>query len=116
MNTHLSEALDGVEVVKGASQENAEVGRFSGNARRVRDAFVKQGDREARYVAMMLLGAAYAFGLFHALLLFRAGQINIGAVVAYFGLLRMLAFPTSTSTIAYSHISLGISSARRSLD
>ncbi len=116
MNTHLSEALDGVEVVKGASQENAEVSRFARNARLVRDAFVKQGDREARYVAMMLLGAAYAFGLFHALLLFRAGQINIGAVVAYFGLLRMLDFPTFASTFAYSQISLGISSARRILD
>ena len=116
MNTHLSEALDGVEVVKGASQENAEVQRFAKNARRVRDAFVKQGDREARYVAMLLLGAAYASGLFHALLLFRAGQINIGAVVAYFGLLRMLDFPTFASTFAYSQISLGISSARRILD
>ncbi len=116
MNTHLSEALDGIEVVKGASQENAEVSRFAGNARGVRDAFVKQGDLEARYVAMLLLGAAYAFGLFHALLLFRAGQINIGAVVAYFGLLRMLDFPTFASTFAYSQISLGISSARRILD
>src|SRR5512138_1150824 len=116
MNTHLSEALDGIEVVKGASQEKAEVNRFVQNAQRVRDAFVKQGDREARYVAMLLLGAAYAFGLFHALLLFRAGQINIGAVVAYFGLLRMLDFPTFASTFAYSQISLGISSARRILD
>ncbi|HLO32439.1 MAG TPA: ABC transporter ATP-binding protein, partial [Anaerolineales bacterium] len=116
MNTHLSEALDGVEVVKGASQEHAEVNRFARNARRVRDAFVKQGDLEARYVAMLLLGAAYAFGLFHALLLFRSGQINLGAVVAYFGLLRMLDFPTFASTFAYSQISLGISSARRILE
>src|SRR5512142_397289 len=116
MNTHLSEALDGVEVVKGASQEEAEVSRFARNARRVRDAFVKQGDREARYVAMLLLGATYAVGLVHSLLLFRLGEINIGAVVAYFGLLRMLDFPTFASTFAYSQISLGISSARRILD
>jgi len=116
MNAHLSEALDGVEVVKGASQENAEVGRFGNNARHVRDAFVKQGDLEARYVAMLLLGAAYALGLFHALLLFRAGLINIGAVVAYYFLLEMLRFPTFASTFAYSQISLGISSARRILD
>ena len=116
MNTHLSEALDGIEVVKGASQENAEVNHFARNARRFRDAFVKQGDLEARYVAMLLLGCAYAFGLFHALLLFRTGQINIGAVVAYFGLLRMLDFPTFASTFAYSQISLGVSSARRILE
>ncbi|RPI94747.1 MAG: ABC transporter ATP-binding protein [Chloroflexi bacterium] len=116
MNTHLSESLDGVEVVKGASQENAEVDRFVVNAQRVRAAFVKQGDLEGRYVAMLLLGSAYAFGLFHALLLFRSGQLDLGAVVAYFGLLRLLEFPTFVSTFAYSQISLGISSARRILE
>ena len=116
MNTHLSESLDGVEVVKGASQENAEVDRFVMNASRVRNAFVKQGDLEGRYVAMLLLGCAYAFGLFHALLLFRSGALNLGAVVAYFGLLRLLEFPTFVSTFAYSQISLGISSARRILE
>jgi len=116
MNTHLSESLDGVEVVKGASQENAEVDRFVVNASRVRDAFVQQGDLEGRYVAMLLLGSAYAFGLFHALLLFRNGLINTGDVVAYFGLLMLLQFPTFVSTFAYSQISLGLSSARRILD
>jgi len=116
MNTHLSESLDGVEVVKGASQENAEVDRFVMNASRVRDAFVRQGDLEGRYVAMLLLGSAYAFGLFHALLLFRSGQIDLGAVVAYFGLLMLLQFPTYVSTFAYSQISLGLSSARRILE
>lgn len=116
MNTHLSESLDGVEVVKGASQENAEVDKFVMNASRVRDAFVKQGDLEGRYVAMLLLGSAYAFGLFHALLLFRSGLVDLGDVVAYFGLLLLLGFPTFVSTFAYSQISLGISSARRILD
>src|SRR6266508_3429248 len=116
MNTHLSESLDGVEVVKGASQEDAEVDRFVMNASRVRDAFVKQGDLEGRYVAMLLLGSAYAFGLFQALLLFRSGQLNLGEVVGYFGLLRLLDFPTFVSTFAYSQISLGLSSARRILE
>jgi len=116
MNTHLSESLDGVEVVKGAAQENEEVDRFVVNARRVRDAFVQQGDLEGRYTAMLLLGSAYAFGLFHALLLFRDGTLDVGAVVAYFGLLRLLDFPTFVSTFAYSQISSGLSSARRILD
>jgi len=116
MNTHLSESLDGVEIMKGAAQEGAEVDRFVSNARRVRDAFVMQGDLEGRYIAMLLLGAAYAGGLVHALLLFRAGTINLGAVIAYFGLLRLLEFPTFTSTWAYSQISSGLSSARRILE
>ena len=116
MNTHLSESLDGVEIMKGAAQEGAEVDRFVSNARRVRDAFVMQGDLEGRYIAMLLLGAAYAGGLVHALLLFRAGTINLGAVIGYFGLLRLLEFPTFTSTWAYSQISSGLSSARRILE
>jgi ATP-binding cassette subfamily B protein len=116
MNTHLSESLDGVEIMKGAAQEGAEVERFVANARLVRNAFVKQGDLEARYIANLLLGLAYAAGLVHALLLFRAGTIDIGAVIAYFGILRLLEFPTFTSTWAYSQISSGLSSARRILD
>ena len=116
MNTHLSESLDGVEVVKGAAQEEEEVDRFVVNARRVRDTFVRQGDLEGRYISMLLLGSAYAFGLFHALLLFRSGMLDVGAVVGYFGLLRLLEFPTFVSTFAYSQISSGISSARRILD
>ncbi len=116
MNTHLSETLDGVEIMKGAAQEGAEIERFVTNARRVRSAFVRQGDLEARFLPNLLLGMAYALGLVHALLLFRAGSINIGGVVAYFGLLRMLEFPTFASTFAYTQISLGLSSARRILE
>jgi ATP-binding cassette subfamily B protein len=116
MNTHLSESLDGVEIMKGAAQEESEVSRFGLNAQRVRDAFVQQGDLEARYVAMLLLGMAFATGLVHALFLFRAGLIDLGAVVAYFGMLQLLGFPTFTSTWAYSQISSGLSSARRILE
>lgn len=116
MNTHLSEALDGVEIMKGAAQEGAEIERFVTNARRVRDAFVRQGDLEARFLPNLLLGITYAVGLVHALLLFRDGLLNTGGVVAYFGLLRMLEFPTFASTFAYTQISLGLSGARRILE
>lgn len=116
MNTHLSESLDGVEIMKGAAQEEAEVDRFVTNARRVRDAFVQQGDLEARYIAMLLLGLAFAGGLVHSLFLLRQGLIDVGAVVGYFGMLQLLGFPTFTSTFAYSQISLGMSSARRILE
>jgi len=116
MNTHLSESLDGVEIMKGAAQEEAEVDRFVTNARRVRDTFVAQGDLEAKYIAMLLLGLAFAGGLVHSLFLYRAGLINVGAVVGYFGMLQLLGFPTFVSTFAYSQISSGISSARRILE
>ena len=116
MNTHLSEALDGVEMMKGAAQEGAETDTFITNARRVRHFFVRQGDIEARFLPMLWLGLAYAAGLFHALLLFRQGSLDTGGVVAYFGLLRMLEFPTFTSSFAYTQISSGISGARRILE
>src|SRR3990172_12341900 len=87
MNTHLSESLDGVEIMKGAAQEGAEVERFVTNSRRVRDAFVQQGDLEARVLPHLLFGLTYSIGLVHALLLLRAGLLNTGGVVAYFGLL-----------------------------
>jgi ATP-binding cassette subfamily B protein len=69
MNTHLAEALDGVEIMKGAAQEGAEIETFVTNARKVRNAFVRQGDIEARFVPNLLMGLVYAGGLFHALLL-----------------------------------------------
>jgi len=116
MNTHLSEALDGVEIMKGAAQEDAEIDRFVTNARRVRDAFVRQGDLEARFLPNLFLGMTYAIGLVHALFLFRDGLITTGGVVAYFGLLVMLGFPTFASTFAYTQISLGLSGARRILE
>lgn len=116
MNSHLSESLDGVETVKGAAQENAEVDRFVLNAKRVRDSFIKQGDIEARFVAFLLYGIAIAAGLTHALLLFQQGLLNTGQVIGYFGLLRMLDFPTFTSTWAYTQVSMGLSSARRILE
>ncbi|HTX91247.1 MAG TPA: ABC transporter ATP-binding protein [Anaerolineales bacterium] len=116
MNTHLSEALDGIETLKGAAQENSEVGRFDVNARRLRDNTIRQGDVEARFVPLLLFFIALAVGLMHAILLYRAGILNVGDVVAYFGILLMLDFPTWTSIWAYSQISSGISSARRILE
>jgi ATP-binding cassette subfamily B protein len=105
-----------VEIMKGAAQEGAETETFVTNARRVRNAFVQQGDIEARFIPNLMMGLVYAGGLFHALLLFRAGVINTGDVVAYFGLLRMLEFPTFASAAAYTQMSLGVSGARRILD
>jgi ATP-binding cassette, subfamily B, bacterial len=116
MNTHLSEALDGVETVKGAAQEDAEVKRFEVNAHRLRNNTVRQGDVEARFIPLLLFFIALAAGLLHAILLYRAGILNVGDVVAYFGILLMLDFPTWTSIWAYSQISSGISSARRILE
>ncbi len=116
LNTRLAEALDGIETVKGAAQEQFETKAFYGNARRYRDASVRQGDIEARFLPLLLLSLALGFGLMHALLLFRMGILDVGSVIAYFGILLMLDFPTWTSMWAYSQISLGLAGARRILE
>lgn len=116
LNTRLAEALDGIETVKGASQEAAEVNRFEGNVAQYRNAAVRQGDVEARFLPLLLFSVALAGGLFHALLLFRQGLLNPGDVVGYFGLILMLDFPTFTSLWAYSRISSGLAGARRILE
>jgi ATP-binding cassette, subfamily B, bacterial len=116
LNTRLTEALDGIETVKGSSQERAEVERFDTNAGRYRNAAVRQGEVEARFVPLLLFSIALAAGLLHALLLNRAGILDTGQVVAFFGLLLMLDFPTFASLWAYSQISSGLAGARRILE
>jgi ATP-binding cassette, subfamily B, bacterial len=116
LNSRLAESLDGIETVKGMAQEKNEVGLFRKNASRYRDAFVRQGNVEARFIPLLLLGLAEAGGLLHALYLFNQGLINIGDVVAYFTLLQLFGFPTFVSLFSYAQVSLGMASARRVLE
>ncbi|MEA5077837.1 MAG: ABC transporter ATP-binding protein [Anaerolineaceae bacterium] len=116
LNTRLSESLDGIETVKGSAQEGREIGMFRKNVWLYRDASVDQGKVESRFLPLLLFYMSLAAGLLHALLLFRAGQLNIGGVVGYFGLLLMLDFPTFSSMWAYSRISLGLAGAKRILE
>ncbi len=116
MNTRLAEAIDGIETVKGAAQEKAEVSRFGVVARRFRDAYVHQGDVEARFVPLLLLGLTNAFGFIHAIYLYRQGLLAIGDIIAYMGLLQLLGFPTFVSLFAYAQVSTGISAAHRILE
>jgi ATP-binding cassette subfamily B protein len=116
LNTRLAEALDGIETVKGMAQEKSEVNLFKKNAARFRDAYVRQGDVEARFLPLLLQGLVTAGGLIHSLILFRQGLLSTGDVLAYFGLLQLFGFPTFASLFAYSQVSLGIASARRILE
>jgi ATP-binding cassette subfamily B protein len=116
MNTHLSEVLDGIEVVKGAAQEQEEGERFTTNARTYRHAFVRQGNVQARYLPLLLLGLTTAAAFIHALILNRSGALDLGQVVAYVSLTQLFRFPTFVSIFAYTQVSLGIAGARRILD
>jgi ATP-binding cassette subfamily B protein len=116
LNSRLAEAVDGIETVKSAAEEENEVGLFASNARNYRDKEVRQGDVEARFLPLLLMGLAQAGGLYHAITLYQQGLILVGDVVAYFGLLSLLGFPTFVSLFAYSQVSLGIAGARRILE
>jgi ATP-binding cassette subfamily B protein len=116
MNAVLAEAIEGIETVKGASQEEREGNRFLRVVSKWRDAFVVQGDIEAFYIPLLLLGLVQAGGLLHSLLLFRAGAIDVGDVIAFNGLLLLFGFPTFAAQWAYSRVASGVASARRILE
>jgi ATP-binding cassette subfamily B protein len=116
LNAGLSEALDGIETVKGAAQEPQEVERFEHNALAYRHASVRQGDIEARFLPLLLMGITETLGFMHALFLQRAGVISIGQVVSFMVLLQLFGFPTFVSIFSYSQVALGLASAKRILE
>ncbi len=116
MNTHLAEAIDGIEVVKGHAQEVAEADRFGSLASDSRNAFVRQGDVEARFLPLLLMGIAEAAALLQALLLYQRGVLDVGEVVGFFGMIQLFGFPTFVSLYAYSQVALGMASSRRILE
>lgn len=116
MNARLAESLEGLEVVKGAAQERKEVRAFNGLADLVRDRFIDQGEFEARYLSIFLLGITYAGGLWHAAALFQAGTIGEGQVVAFLGLISLFQFPVFISLFSTARIASGYASAARILE
>lgn len=116
MNATLAQSIEGIETVKGMAQEQTEIGHFTRMANGVRNAFVKQGALEAKYYPLLLYGIATGTSFWHALVLLQAGQISVGDVVAYVGLIQLFSFPVFISLLAYSQASSGISSGRRILE
>jgi ATP-binding cassette subfamily B protein len=116
LNTRLAEALDGIETVKGAAQERIEIGRFEGNAAEHRQAFVRQGELEARFIPLLLLGFASAGAFLHAIILYRQGLLQVGQVIAYVSLMELYGFPTFAALLGYSQVALGMAGARRLLE
>jgi len=116
LTSRLAEAVDGIETVKGMAEEASEVSLFTSNAKRFMKNEVRQGDVEARFLPILLMGLTQVGGLFQAIILFQRGLLEVGDIAAYYGLLGLLGFPTFVSLFAYSQVSLGIASARRILE
>ena len=82
----------------------------------MRDLFVKQGEIEARYLPLLLLGFALTGAFAHGLWLVSRGQLSIGELVAYMGLMGVLRFPAFISIFTFSLVQMGIAGARRILE
>lgn len=116
MNADVAESLDGLQVVKGAAQEENEQIHFNKLADEVSHNFIEQGKIEARYIPMFLFGLAMAAGFAHAVILYNQGLIESGTVVSFMGQLSLFGFPVFTSISSFSQAALGYASAGRILE
>ncbi|HYN89917.1 MAG TPA: ABC transporter ATP-binding protein, partial [Ardenticatenaceae bacterium] len=116
MNAGLTEAVAGIEVVKGFAQEPEEERRFSQDARAYRDSFVQQGRIEARSLPLLVYGVAIGLAFGHALLLFLDGRLSVGQVITYMALLNNLRMPMHFLLRVGSVVQQSVASARRVLD
>ncbi|MFX1596489.1 MAG: ABC transporter ATP-binding protein [Promethearchaeota archaeon] len=116
MNATLNEALTGIEVVKATAQETREGQKYFENANNYRNAYVEEGDIEAKYLPILILALTITGGLIHAIILNFMGLMNIGQIIGYLGLLALLRFPTFISIFVFAIIRLAISSAQRLLE
>ena len=116
INASLNEALSGIEVVKGSTQEAYELEKYLDFAKKYRDAYVKQGRIQAKYMPILFLGLLITVGLAHSLILFNLGLIEIGQIISYIGLLDLLYFSTFISIFVFAMIKLAGSSAKRLLE
>jgi ATP-binding cassette subfamily B protein len=115
LNAGLTEAVAGIEVVKGFAQEPQEQRRFSDSARSYRDAFVRQGRVEARSLPLLVYGLAVGLAFGHALLLYRGGFVSVGQIITYMALLNNLRMPMRFLLNVFSIIQQSVASARRVL-
>jgi ATP-binding cassette subfamily B protein len=115
MNADLAEAVAGIEIVKANVMERYEWDKFTLNAGKYRDLFVKQREIQARYWPMLVFSISWAIAFFHALLVWNAGRITLGEVVAFMGLFGALRFATFISLFSFDLAQLGIAGAKRIL-
>jgi len=116
MNAGLAEAISGIEIVKANVQERYEWLKFTGDARIFRDYFVRQGEIQARYLPMLAFTLAWAGSFLHGLLLWRGGNLTLGEVIAFIGLVGTLRFPTFISIFTFNLVQMGVAGARRILE
>ena len=116
MNAGLAEAIAGIETVKANVRERYEWKKFTQNARTYRDYFIKEGVIKARYLPMLVFSLAWAGAFLHALTLWQAGEITMGQVITFMGLVGLYRFISFISIFSFNLVQLGLASAERILE
>ncbi len=127
MNSILNETLHGAEVVKGLTLEDYETKKYLTKASAYRDALIKQGIIEAKYLPILLMSVIVVIGLGHGVLI-NLGYIEpfihdlvekpfqLGDIIAYITLLVSLRRPTFISLWTFQIMRYAKSAAERLLE
>lgn len=116
VNAGLNETITGIEVVKAMVQEAQEKKKFINSAGLYRDIFVKQGRIQARYLPILFFGFAQVIAFALGLYFLSLGQLTVGQLVAYMGLMGVLQFPAFISIFTFSLVQMGLAGAERILE
>jgi len=116
MNATLNETLTGIEVVKGTVQEAQEIEKYFSMAKSYRDAYIEQGRIQAKYLPILFLSISLTLAFAHAITLNFFNLMSIGEIIAYYGLIAQLRFPTFISIFVFAIIRLAASSSERLLN
>jgi ATP-binding cassette, subfamily B, bacterial len=115
MNAGLEETITGIEVVKATAQEFYEKRKFANNARLYRDHFVQNGQIQALYLPPLLMAVAMVGAFLQGVFLYTHGQLSIGNLIAFMGLMALLQIPTINSIFTFTLLQLGVAGANRIL-
>ena len=116
LNAGLEETISGIEVVKASAQEVFERRKYGDNATRLRNAFVAQGEIEARYLPLLFYALAVGGSFLQSMLLYQRGLLTIPQIISLLWLVGILRFPTFISIFTFSIVQSGLASAERILE
>jgi len=116
MNSNLNESLSGIETVKGNAQESTETIKYYMSAQKYKDYYIQEGKVRAKYLPILFYALSLTIGLFHSIILYFDGAIDIGGIIGYFGLLTQYRFPINISVFVFSIVKLATAGAERLLE
>jgi ATP-binding cassette subfamily B protein len=116
MDAMLNETLTGIDLVKAMAREGEEKRKYIVHTTLYRDAIIKEGQIQAKFLPLFYVAIAVTVGMVHGLVLKQLNLVEIGQVISYLGLLANLRFPTNVSIFALSMIREAQSSAERLLE